>query len=175
MSRIRGPSGRWTGILRCPKHRALVLCRVLSAKSKPAGSRREGAHIPAAKTGPDPHHRDIELFDHGVALFNSRHFFEAHEEWEAIWLHTHPPEKTFLQGLIQVTAAFHHQSRNNLRGFKSLLRAGVLKLEAFPAEHRGLHIEKLRAAARRWLAALDQEDNPRRPALPKIARITRSK
>ena len=118
--------------------------------------------------------REEVLFESGVALFNSRHFFEAHEAWEEIWLHTQPPEKTFLQGLIQVTAAFHHHSRENLRGFKSLLRAGLLKLEAFPAEHRGLKIERLRACARRWIAALENEEHDRRPGLPKIPRIRKS-
>jgi predicted metal-dependent hydrolase len=115
-----------------------------------------------------------DLFAHGIALFNSRHFFEAHEAWEEIWLHTHPPEKTFLQGLIQVTAAFHHHSRNNLRGTKSLLRAGLDKLDAFPANHRGLHIDRLRGAVRDWLAALHQENNARQPALPKITAAAHS-
>ncbi len=70
---------------------------------------------------------EAELFARGIELFNTRYFFEAHEAWEEIWLHTEPPEKTFLQGLIQVTAAFHHHSRENLRGTKSLLRAGLLQ------------------------------------------------
>ena len=119
--------------------------------------------------------REEVLFESGVALFNSRHFFEAHEAWEEIWLHAQPPEKTFLQGLIQVTAAFHHHSRENLRGFKSLLRAGLLKLEAFPAEHRGLQIERLRASARRWIAALENKEHDSRPGLPKIPRIKKSR
>lgn len=112
---------------------------------------------------------EAELFARGIELFNTRYFFEAHEAWEEIWLHTAPPEKTFLQGLIQVTAAFHHHSRENLRGTKSLLRAGLLKLEDFPPHHRGLNIEKLREVSRRWLAALDGAENISWPALPRIA------
>lgn len=112
---------------------------------------------------------EAELFARGIELFNTRYFFEAHEAWEEIWLHTEPPEKTFLQGLIQVTAAFHHHSRENLRGTKSLLRAGLTKLEDFPPHHRELNIEKLREAARKWLAALDRGEETRRPALPRIA------
>jgi uncharacterized protein len=112
---------------------------------------------------------EAELFARGIELFNTRYFFEAHEAWEEIWLHTEPPEKTFLQGLIQVTAAFHHHSRENLRGTKSLLCAGLLKLEDFPPHHRGLNIEKLREVARRWLAALDRAETNSWPALPRIA------
>jgi uncharacterized protein len=167
-------SGREIGILPRPKRRALVLCRVLTAKSKSTRFRPETAPRPPHHSALPWHVREAKLFARGVALFNSRHFFEAHEAWEEIWLHTQPPEKTFLQGLIQVTAAFHHHQRSNRRGFKSLLHAGLTKLEAFPPEHRGLQIEGLRAAGRRWLAALDHQENTRFPALPRISRSRKS-
>ena len=158
-------------------HRALLLCRWMSAKKKSARSatkRREKLSSESSTnlihhTAPRTPATKAELFAHGVALFNTRYFFEAHEAWEEIWLHTEPPEKTFLQGLIQVTAAFHHQSRNNLHGTASLLRAGLVKLDDFPPHHRGLDIEKLRGVARRWLAALSHTENNRWPALPRIA------
>jgi uncharacterized protein len=149
----------------------------MSAKSKSYRTARKPSkkapaqpkkHQPAFDAGKSPDH-DAELFASGVTLFNTRYFFEAHEAWEEIWLHTEPPEKAFLQGLIQVTAAFHHHSRENLRGTKSLLRAGLAKLEDFPPQHRGVHIEKLRKVARRWLAALDSAQETRRPALPRIS------
>jgi len=158
-------------------HRALLLCRVMSAKSKSASAARKVQKKPIVQSAV-PHlsansagspERDAELFAHGVTLFNTRYFFEAHEAWEEIWLHTAPPEKTFLQGLIQVTAAFHHHSRENLRGTKSLLRTGLLKLEDFPPHHRGLHIEKLRKIARRWLEVLNSGKTVSWPALPKIS------
>ena len=44
----------------------------------------------------------------------------------------------FLQGLIQVAAAFHHYSRANSLSTRNLLHAGLLKLDFFPEEHRGL-------------------------------------
>ncbi len=106
------------------------------------------------------------IFEHGVALFNRRQFFEAHEVWEEIWLHASLPEKTFLQGLIQVTAAFHHHSRANLHGMESLLRRGLAKLDQFPASHRNLKIGALRASARAWLAALHSAHTTRSPRLP---------
>src|SRR5690348_17536429 len=57
----------------------------------------------------------------GIAHFNAREFFEAHEVWEERWLVAREPDKTFLQGLIQVAAACHHHARENARGAKSLL------------------------------------------------------
>ncbi len=38
------------------------------------------------------------------------------------------PEKTFLQGLIQVAAAFHHFQRGNCAGTISLLRSALRRL-----------------------------------------------
>lgn len=151
-----------------------AIMRFLRSKAKsPRPRSNRGPKPPAtpsaiAAASPRSH---PDLFAHGTALFNSRQFFEAHEAWEEIWLHTPPPEKTFLQGLIQITAAFHHHSRNNLRGIKSLLRAGLDKLDAFPPKHHSLHIDHLRDAVREWLAALHQENNVARPALPKITNI----
>jgi uncharacterized protein len=148
----------------------------MSAKSKSSRPARKTQNKLPAQPKPLPanfgetksHGNEDELFAHGVELFNTRYFFEAHEAWEEIWLHAAPPEKTFLQGLIQVTAAFHHHSRENLRGTKSLLRAGLLKLEDFPPHHRGLNVEKLRKAARRWLDVLDSGQVVSLPALPRI-------
>ena len=44
----------------------------------------------------------------GLRCFHSGAFFEAHEHWESVWLAAQEPEKTFLQGLIQIAAAFYH-------------------------------------------------------------------
>jgi predicted metal-dependent hydrolase len=73
--------------------------------------------------------------------------------WEGLWLGATEPEKTFLQGLIQCAAAFHHYSRGNRNGARSLLAAGVEKLEKFPDDHRGINLTALRAAARQFLLA----------------------
>lgn len=43
----------------------------------------------------------------GLRLYHGGEFFAAHEAWESVWLESPEPEKMFLQGLIQVTAAFH--------------------------------------------------------------------
>jgi predicted metal-dependent hydrolase len=112
--------------------------------------------------------KEQAIFHHGVMLFNDRKFFEAHEAWEEIWLHSKLPEKTFLQGLIQMTAAFHHHSRGNLQGMQSLLRRGLARLDEFPATHRGLRIGNLRSSARAWLAALHGKDMTRQPRLPAL-------
>ena len=108
-----------------------------------------------------------QQFDRGVALFNAGKFFEAHEAWEELWLAESQPEKTFLQGLIQLAAAWHHHSRGNSRGAKSLLAAGIAKLERFPGRHRGLVLAQVRVQAARWVGWLGREEGPAPPP-PKI-------
>ncbi len=78
------------------------------------------------------------------------------------------PEKMFLQGLIQVAAAFHHYSRANRAGCRNLLQAGLLKLEGCPEENWGLAIEPLRASVRQWLVPLHAGENPDDIRIPRI-------
>jgi uncharacterized protein len=115
-------------------------------------------------------HKKHLLFDRGLEAFNSSHFFEAHEFWEEVWLETAEPDKSFLQGLIQVAAAFHHHSRANLKGTRNLLQEGLLKLDRFPETHAGLAVEPLRSAVRNWLDALNASETPQSVKVPQIAR-----
>ena len=71
------------------------------------------------------------LFE-GLRCFHSGAFFEAHEHWESVWLAAQEPEKTFLQGLIQVAAAIHHFQRGNCAGTISLLRSALRRLDRYP-------------------------------------------
>jgi uncharacterized protein len=110
-----------------------------------------------------------EKFRRGVDQFNTRRFFEAHETWEEIWLGSPEPERTFLQGIIQITAAFHHYTRGNTKGARNLINAGLGRLENFPAIHNQLALEALRAAARTWAEALNRGYDPGSAQIPKIA------
>jgi len=92
-------------------------------------------------------------FARGMRQFNSHEFWHAHESWEAIWLKAPEPDKTFLQGIIQISAAFYHHQKSNLEGMRSLMRRGLAKVETFPAGYRGVRLEELRKAVRGWLAA----------------------
>lgn len=68
----------------------------------------------------------------GLRRYNAGEYFTAHEAWETVWLEAQEPDKTFLQRLIQVTAAFHHLRRNNPVGTSRLLHAALRRLERYP-------------------------------------------
>ncbi len=100
----------------------------------------------------------------GLRCYRSEEFFEAHEHWEITWLECAEPEKTFLQSLIQVSAAFHHLCRQNLAGAVSLLSRALRRLENYPDAYGGIDVVALRASIRAWLEALGA-GNPA-PVLP---------
>jgi predicted metal-dependent hydrolase len=104
----------------------------------------------------------------GLRCYEKGEFFLAHEHWEGIWLQCDEPEKTFLQALIQIAAAFHHLQRKNFRGAASLLRAALRRLEPFPAAFGGIEVEAVRESVRDWLKALDQDDPSPRLPIPRI-------
>lgn len=104
----------------------------------------------------------------GLRCYKGGEFFLAHEHWESVWLKCEEPDKTFLQALIQITAAFHHFQRKNFIGTASLLRAALRRLDAFPAAYGGINVEDLRESVRAWLEALDQEDASLRLPIPHI-------
>ena len=47
-------------------------------------------------------------FLEGVERFNAAEFWNAHESWEILWLVAETDLDQFLQGLIQLAAAYHH-------------------------------------------------------------------
>jgi predicted metal-dependent hydrolase len=95
----------------------------------------------------------------GIALFNSRRFFEAHEALESLWLKEQGDEKLFLHGLIQVAAAFHHYLRGNGEGFRSLLEKGAKKLALYAGNHYGIDLEDFQKQIRPWLAAAQAQES----------------
>jgi predicted metal-dependent hydrolase len=108
-----------------------------------------------------------DLFE-GLRCFHSGKFFEAHEHWELVWLAADEPEKTFLQGLIQVAASFHHLQRGNHLGTRSLLRSALRRLDKYPDYFAGIAVAPLRVDIRSWLGALDTVPHSPLPPVPAI-------
>ena len=104
----------------------------------------------------------------GLRCFHSGAFFEAHEHWESVWLAAQEPEKTFLQGLIQVAAAFHHFQRGNYAGTISLLRSALRRLDPYPEAFAGVAVAPLRATIRLWVGALETPSGSPLPPLPQL-------
>jgi predicted metal-dependent hydrolase len=104
----------------------------------------------------------------GLRCFNSGAFFEAHEHWESVWLAAQEPEKTLLQGLIQVAASFHHFQRGNCAGTISLLRSALRRLDRYPEVFAGIEVAPLRVILSSWLEALETTPQSSPPPVPQL-------
>ena len=99
----------------------------------------------------------------GLRCYRSQDFFLAHEHWEAVWLASADPEKTFLQCLIQIAAAMHHFERSNHAGAVSLLSRSLQRLAPYPSPFGGVELDSLRQSVRVWIEALERDSAPDLP------------
>jgi predicted metal-dependent hydrolase len=93
-------------------------------------------------------------FEQGIALFNARDFFQAHEVWEDVWRVTSLPEKKKLQGMIQIAVAMHHYSTGNREGAESVMARALRNLEGAEPAFRGVDMVRLNAELARVLREL---------------------
>jgi predicted metal-dependent hydrolase len=95
-------------------------------------------------------------FQQGLDEFNTGQFYDCHETWEALWQPMPPgPDKTFLQGLIQLAVGCYHWQQGNRHGATTLLGKALEKLIATPptvAERWVTQAPELTAHTRQLLA-----------------------
>ena len=87
----------------------------------------------------NPPRDDYEpLYLAGVALFNVREFFEAHEVLEDLWNECAQPDRRFYQAVLQAAVALYHFGNSNLRGSVKLFRSARAYMDPYPEVHLGL-------------------------------------
>ena len=102
--------------------------------------------------------QDRKDFHRGIRLFNQSRFWEAHEAWEAVWLR-HPEDgRFFIQGLIQLAAAYHQLRRRIYRGFLIHLRRAQERLVLFPDTFLSVDVVSLRRTIGEALCRIDSEE-----------------
>jgi len=89
----------------------------------------------------------------GLRLHNEGEYYEAHEAWESIWIDESNDEwRLFVQGLIQVTSAFHKLFGQRAPGGASrLLARGLEKLDKYPPDYLGVALGSFREGARPFI------------------------
>ena len=91
----------------------------------------------------------LPVLAQGIDEFNAGLFFQSHETLEDLWIVSPWPVRNFLQGLIQIAAAFVHLKRGEYAGSHRLLTEAILKLEGFTPRCLGVDVERLLAGVRR--------------------------
>lgn len=97
------------------------------------------------------------LYLAGVALFNSREFFECHEVLEDLWNECRNEDRRFYQAVLQAAVALHHFGNGNLRGAVKLFGTAKAYMEPYPNPYYGLDKEKFWADMGACFAEVFQE------------------
>ena len=121
-----------------------------------------------------PAPRGLDPIQEGIRLFNERYFFEAHEVLEDLWRLERGEPRLFLQGLIQICAAYHHFQNGNRAGAVTLLQRGADKMRGYPPRYVGIHAAELIAHIdedRKRIERMETRAEPEAPwSFPRIER-----
>ncbi len=105
-------------------------------------------------------HELPELFAEAVRFFNAREYFECHEVLEELWREEPTSLRLFYQGVLQVAVGCYHLTvRRNRHGAVSKLRAGLEKLQQFPAVMGLVDVDDLRQQIRYLLSRIESTDD----------------
>lgn len=121
---------------------------------KPLSSIDLTALVPFDLTADEESH-----LERGIALFNSGKFWEAHEAWEDIWMN-HPEDgRFFIQGLIQLAAAYHQLGKKVYRGVVVHLKQAQERLRLFPSDFLGISVSPILGVIDDSLAAIESRSS----------------
>ena len=110
-----------------------------------------------------PHNKTA--FNRGLDLFNRGHFFDAHEVLEDVWralprdLSSGQHLRLHVQGVVQLAVAFHHQSKGNHVGARSVLERGMRNISGADSSFPDLDLDRLRADLDVWRQHLDHSEH----------------
>ena len=91
----------------------------------------------------------------GIAQFNRREYFDAHETLEELWNAEPDVCRVLYKGILQVGVGCYHLLRGNRRGALLKLRSGADYLTPFAPRCMGVEVARLIADARRLRAAIE--------------------
>ena len=100
------------------------------------------------------------LMEAGRAAFNRGEFYEAHEHWEDVWNEIDDPERTWVQGLIQVATGLHKVSGDKRGPARTLLEKALAKLGDAPGDFDGFDVATMKREAAAALAVLSDGKLP---------------
>jgi len=107
----------------------------------------------------------------GIRLFNDGKFFECHETWEGFYQDTDDSHKPFLEGLIQLAAAFRlFCDFGEVKGPVRMIYQALIRLENYQPAFLQIQVAELHRAAGAWAKAAEAAGGtPRVSNIPKIS------
>ena len=96
-------------------------------------------------------------FWQGVELFNAGQFYACHDTLEALWMESAEPDKSFYQGILQISVALYHLGNGNLKGAIILLGEGSNRLARYPSIYSQVDVDELLEQSIALLKVLQQK------------------
>ena len=105
----------------------------------------------------------------GIRLFNEQQFFECHEILEPYYQETEAHNKPFLEGLIQLAAAFRlYREFGEVKGPVRMVHQALIRFENYQPSFLEICVNDLSQAAEAWAKAAENAADRVSSALPKI-------
>ena len=106
----------------------------------------------------------------GIALFNQGEFFQCHEALEAFYHDTVEENKPFLEGLVQLAAAFRLVCDfGQVRGPVRMIYQALIRCENYQPDFLQIRVTELCQAAEKWAKAAEAAGaKPAEADIPKI-------
>ena len=96
-------------------------------------------------------------FWQGIELFNTGKFYACHDTLEALWMESTEPDKSFYQGILQISVALYHLGNGNLKGAIILLGEGSNRLARYPSVYSQVDVDELLEQSIGLLKVLQQK------------------
>jgi hypothetical protein len=84
-----------------------------------------------------------KAIEHAVKLFNDEKYWGAHEALESVWKGSDGDEKSILNGIILVAAAFVHDEKDEPEICLSILERARKKLEGTGGIYHGIDVDRI--------------------------------
>ena len=102
-------------------------------------------------------------------MFNAGRYFESHESWEDFYLHTEEKHKPFLEGLIELAAAFRLFSDfGEVKGPVRMIHHAIIRLENYQPHYLGIKVRDLIQTVESWAKNAEANRDAAQEEIPKI-------
>jgi predicted metal-dependent hydrolase len=97
----------------------------------------------------------------GISLFNDRRFFECHEVLEALYQEIEAAHKPFIEGLVQLAAAFRMVADfGEIKGPVRMIYQALVRFENYQPDFLQVRVQELSAALESWAKQAEHAGSP---------------
>jgi predicted metal-dependent hydrolase len=105
----------------------------------------------------------------GIKLFNEGRFFESHEILEQFYYQTEAAHKPFVEGLIQLAAAFRlYSDFGEVKGPVRMIRQALIRFENYQPSYLEIRVRDLSEAMEAWAEERAESAGKPLSSVPKI-------